>query len=54
MIHIVPLGDLREHEDSESCWCGPEELDDDGDEVVFVHKAMDGRDRYESGELKLQ
>lgn len=52
--HIIPLDDLRDHIDSEDCWCGPQEVDDECDEVVFVHNSMDGRERYESGELRLQ
>jgi len=27
--HIIPLGDLREHEASVSCWCRPSSDDDE-------------------------
>ena len=53
-VHLVPIDDLKEHVDSESCWCGPEELDEDCDEVVFLHRSMDGREGDLSGERKLQ
>lgn len=44
-IHVVPTNDLREHEDSEACWCRPTE-DEDG---VIVHHSMDRREEYEEG-----
>lgn len=51
-VHVVPLGDLREHEPSVRCWCRPAEEFDEPD--VWVHRALDGRERYERGELRLQ
>ena len=50
--HVVPLGGFREHELSVGCWCGPQALPDAPQ--VWVHRALDGRERYESGELRLQ
>ena len=50
--HIIPVGDLRPHQPFTSCWCCPTEDDDEPD--VWLHHALDGRERYESGELKLQ
>lgn len=41
-IHVIPLGDFREHEASLSCWCHEPGL--------IVHRAMDGREAFESGE----
>lgn len=46
-IHCYPVGDLREHEISEKCWCRPEWVDG-----VIVHNSMDGREAFESGERK--
>ena len=46
--HILPINDLREHEESESCWCKPEV-----DEGVIIHNSMDGREEYETGEREL-
>jgi hypothetical protein len=41
--HVVPLGDLREHEASPECWCGPHE-ESDG---VWVHNSLDRREAFE-------
>jgi len=48
--HIIPIGDLREHEASLKCWCRPQEAEDS----VYVHHAMDKREDYETGKLRLQ
>lgn len=53
--HIVPLGDLRDHEAHKDCWCRPTLLDDDeSDGDVYIHHSLDGRELYETGERKLQ
>lgn len=49
-IHIIPAFDLREHDLSDKCWCRPTE--DDIDDDVMIHHALDQREKYESGELK--
>lgn len=46
-IHCLPIGDLREHEEKETCWCRP--TVDDG---IVIHNALDQRERWETGELK--
>lgn len=49
-IHVIPTGDLREHQGTEKCWCLPEE---DGEcSGLFVHNSLDGREPYETGERK--
>ena len=50
VIHVIPLGDLREHIAAQSCWCGPE-LDDDHDLAgnIWIHHSLDGREAYEEG-----
>jgi hypothetical protein len=50
-IHVLPVDDLRDHEQTD-CWCNPAR-DGDCDEVV-IHNAADQRERYETGELKPQ
>ena len=50
--HIVPNEDLRPHQPAVDCWCHPTE--DDEVPGVWMHHALDGRERYESGELRLQ
>ncbi len=44
-LHVIPLNDTREHEESVDCWCKPR---DDGDGVV-VHNSADRREEYEQG-----
>ena len=51
-LHVIPLNDLREHEVKVGCWCHPTE--DDTTPDLWIHHALDGRERYETGELKLQ
>lgn len=51
VVHVRPLGDLMEHEESPDCWCGPRaELvrsDDGPDGWLHVHAALDGRELRE-------
>lgn len=49
-FHIVPAGDLRDHEAHPSCWCQPTE--DEDDPGIWAHKAMDKREEYELGRMK--
>jgi hypothetical protein len=53
-LHVYPLNDLRDHDlESETCWCQPR-TEDLENEVVVIHNALDQREKYESGELRLQ
>lgn len=47
--HVVPVGDLREHETTMNCWCKPRRLWNG----IVVHNSMDERESYENGR-KLQ
>jgi hypothetical protein len=47
MPHTFPMDDLRPHLPSD-CWCRPEEL-----EGIIVHNALDRREFYELGKLRL-
>lgn len=47
LIHVIPLDDLREHELTESCWCGVEHEDDLPH--VVIHMSMDKREDFETG-----
>lgn len=49
-FHIVPVGDLRDHEADPTCWCNPTEDEDDPD--IWVHHSMDRREDYERGRMK--
>jgi len=48
-VHIYPLEDLREHDLEIHCWCIPR-MDDGG---IILHNSMDQREKYETGELKV-
>jgi len=41
-VHVVPRGDIREHETSAECWCAP--TPDTGASNLYIHNAEDGRD----------
>lgn len=47
--HVIPLDDLKEHDDNAGCWCGPEVEEEDEGRVI-VHHSMDGREAFENGE----
>lgn len=49
--HVVPMGDLREHESSSECWCKP--VQDDDEPTVWIHHSLDGRERtIEQGKVQ--
>lgn len=41
--HIIPVNDLKEHEDSSTCHCHPDVSIKDGD-IFTVHNSYDGRE----------
>lgn len=46
-LHIVPVNDLREHdEQTEACWCQPR-LEREGRTIIVVHQSADGRELVE-------
>jgi hypothetical protein len=46
MLHILPLNDLHEHEESSTCHCDPEIIEENG-EIIIVHNSFDGREGVE-------
>ncbi len=44
---MLPLQDIRRHDLSRNCWCGPKR--DDEYPEVWVHRSADGREDYEAG-----
>lgn len=48
-VHVVPIGDLREHEETLACWCGPrlQRADPESTAYVVVHHSADGRELVE-------
>lgn len=55
-VHVVPIGDLIDHEDGDDCPCGPAmipvERDDGSIGWVVSHHSLDGRERYEGQRLR--
>jgi hypothetical protein len=49
-LHVVPIGDLREHELSAECWCAP--IEDADTPNLWSHNSADGREAFERGERK--
>jgi hypothetical protein len=45
-IHVLPVGDLREHQEQRYCWCRPR-VDRTERCCVVVHNAADGRELIE-------
>ena len=58
-IHVLPIRDLREHEETRHCWCRPrvEEGDVDADKqcrnnAIVIHSSEDGRELVEQHGLQ--
>lgn len=45
--HVVPIGDLRDHDLSPDCHCGPREEEQASGVFVYVHHAYDQRENDE-------
>jgi hypothetical protein len=43
--HIMPIDDLRQHTANATCWCGPQQDEQDG-LVIFIHGAKDHRQEW--------
>ena len=52
IFHFIPLYDLREHEITYTCWCHP--VEDEYDPGCWKHNALDRRELYLVGEIKIQ
>lgn len=46
-IHIVPVGDLVEHERTRDCACGPYREHLEGRDWLYMHASLDGRELLE-------
>ena len=50
-LHVVPMGDLREHALTSECWCGP--TPDAEQPLLWTHNSMDRREHtIELGKLQ--
>lgn len=48
MINILPLNDLKEHEESTTCGCNPKiEILENWD-IMVIHNSYDGREHIEN------
>ncbi len=45
-VHVLPVKDMREHEERRDCWCAPR-LEFEANGCVVVHHSMDGRELVE-------
>lgn len=51
--HVLPIDDLREHEESPACWCQPTVQTEDSETgepyraPLVVHNSLDGRELVE-------
>jgi dihydroorotase len=45
--HLVPCGDLRQHQLDPSCWCKPVEDAETAD--FWIHNSADRRELFETG-----
>lgn len=48
IVHIMPINDLRPHDEMPACWCRPQEIEPD----VYSHNSLDGRETYERGRAR--
>lgn len=46
---VYPIGDLREHWLTRTCWCSPS-YDEEDD--IIIHNSADQREKFETGERK--
>lgn len=54
MHHILPVNDIKEHEEESTCHCCPSLIEESG-EMILVHNAFDQRElletAFEKGDL---
>lgn len=47
-LHVLPVGDLREHQETRECWCRPRvEQQPEWRSALVTHHSMDGRELVE-------
>jgi len=44
--HILPINDIKEHEEASTCHCNPEVKFENGD-MIIIHNSFDGREYKE-------
>lgn len=48
-VHVLPVGDIRQHTMSGECWCCPDNTDA---ENMYTHQSADRREDFETGQRK--
>jgi len=52
MIHILPINDIKPHQELSTCGCNPTiEALEDG-EIMIIHNSFDGREEGDPNEPK--
>ncbi len=49
-VHVIPIGDIYEHQESRECWCQPKVTANKQDvlqQPIIVHNSADGRELVE-------
>ena len=47
MVHILPIGDLKEHEENTTCDCCPQVIFDEY-EIIVIHNSYYEREKKET------
>lgn len=47
-IHVLPVKDLRPHDEVRQCWCRPRLELIGGDGAIVVHHSADGREHFDA------
>ncbi len=47
-VHVLPIGDLKEHNEVRDCWCDPLVVIRYDEPAMVVHNAFDGRELIEA------
>lgn len=55
MLHVIPVNDIKPHEELSTCHCGPRLIMENG-EMILIHKSFDGREanEFSIGEVALR
>jgi hypothetical protein len=46
-IHIIPINDLKPHDETTTCDCFPKVQFEDNGEMLVIHNSFDGREKTE-------
>lgn len=47
IFHVLPVNDLKDHEDGFSCWCRPRIERQVNGNTLVIHNSADGREFFE-------